>query len=120
MCEQLDIFSLIAKRESENAFNPIEEFAKRGSGFAGGKKRIVDFFSKASNLGEMAEFLKKEYGIGGFAFPCDEPFVICRGDSSSKGCWCEYYDEKMEIVGIAISYKELAKNISLMIDEGRY
>ena len=118
--EQLDIFSLMPKQENKKAFNPVEEFAKRGSGFAGGKRRIADFFSKTSSLGEMAEFLKQEYGIGGFAFPCDEPFVICRGDSRSTGCLCEYYDEKMEVKKIAISYKELAKNIALMIEEGRY
>lgn len=56
MCEQLDIFSLIAKRESENAFNPIEEFAKRGSGFAGGKKRIVDFFQRHPTLERWLSF----------------------------------------------------------------
>lgn len=38
----------------------------------------------------------------------------------STGCLCEYYDEKMEVKKIAISYKELAKNIALMIEEGRY
>ena len=36
-----------------------------GSGFANGKERIVAYFQENHTPKERAEFLKKEYGIGG-------------------------------------------------------
>ena len=70
MYEQLDIFSYLEPQKEHITFNPIEEFAKQGSGFVNGKKRIVDFFSENENLTDRANFLKKEYG---------EPFGNGRG-----------------------------------------
>lgn len=43
MYEQLDIFSFLEPQEK--LFNPIEDYARHGSGFSGGKQRIVNFFN---------------------------------------------------------------------------
>lgn len=118
MYTQLDIFSFL--EPEKKIFNPIEEFAKHGSGFVNGKKRIIDFFAENENLTDRVNFLKKEYGVGGFGMPCDEPFIIHGGDSNAKGCSCEYYNENMENVSVKISYKELAKTIESMIIKNRY
>lgn len=120
MCEQLDIFSFLEPQKEQTVFNPIEEFAKHGSGFANGKKRIIAFFLENENLTDRANFLKKEYGVGGFGMPCDEPFIVHGGNSDAKCCSCEYYNENMENVKADIPYKELARTIALMIAENRY
>ena len=120
MYEQLDLFSYLEPQTKHTTFNPIEEFAKHGSGFVNGKKRIIDFFSENKNLTDRANFLKNEYGVGGFGTPCDEPFIVHGGNSDAKGCSCEYYNENMENVKVDIPYKELAKTIDLMIAENRY
>lgn len=120
MYEQLDMFSFLEPQKMHITFNPIEEYAKHGSGFVNGKKRIVAFFSENENLTDRANFLKKEYGTGGFGMPCDKPFIVHEGWSNTKGCFCEYYNENMENVKVNISYSELAKTISLMIKDGRY
>lgn len=120
MYEQLDIFSYIEQQTKNTTFNPIEEFAKHGSGFVDGKKRIVAFFSENENLTDRANFLKKEYGVGGFGMPCDKPFIIHDGWSDAKGCSCQYYKENMENVKVSITYKELAIAIDTLISENRY
>ncbi|MFQ8924373.1 MAG: SNF2-related protein [Hominilimicola sp.] len=43
----------------------INELLKKGSGFENGKERIYSFFKEHYNTQERAEFLAKEYGIGG-------------------------------------------------------
>lgn len=120
MYEQLDIFSYLEQQTEQTAFNPIEEFAKHGSGFVNGKKRIIAFFAENENLTDRANFLKREYGVGGFGMPCDEPFIVHGGNSDAKCCSCEYYDENMENVKVDIPYKELARAIASMIAENRY
>ena len=120
MYEQLDIFSYLEPHTENTIFNPIEEFAKHGSGFVNGKKRIVAFFYENENLTDRANFLKKEYGVGGFGMSCDKPFIIHDGWSDAKGCSCQYYNENMENVKVDIPYSELAKTIALMIEENRY
>lgn len=64
MYEQLDIFSFLEPQKKP--FNPIEEYIKHGSGFSGGKQRIIKYFAENHTISEKAEFLKSEYGIGGF------------------------------------------------------
>ena len=120
MYKQLDIFSYLEQHTEKTIFNPIEEFAKHGSGFVNGKKRIIDFFSENENLTDRANFLKKEYGVGGFVMPCNKPFIIHDGWSDSKGCSCQYYNENMENINVEITYTELAKTISEMIADNRY
>ena len=120
MYEQLDIFSYLEPHTENTIFNPIEEFANHGSGFVNGKKRIVSFFAENENLTDRANFLKKEYGVGGFGMHCDEPFIVYDGWSDAKGCSCQYYNENMENIKVEISYTELAKTISEMIADNRY
>lgn len=54
MCEQMKRFL--------KGFSPIEEYAKLGSGFSGGKERIVKFFNSNNSIADRAEFLKKNMG----------------------------------------------------------
>lgn len=120
MYEQLDIFAFLDKPSEVKAFNPIEEFALHGSGFANGKKRIQNFFLSNNDIADRIKFLKKEYGVGGFGMPCDKPFVIHDGWHDANGCKCQYFNENMKNVIVNISYKNLANTIQLLISDGRY
>lgn len=42
MHKQMELF--------QKEFNPIEEYAKLGSGISGGKERIMDFFKRNKSL----------------------------------------------------------------------
>lgn len=120
MYEQLDIFSYLQPQSEECAFNPIEEYAKHGSGFQNGKQRIREFFKNNSAISDRADFLKKEYGIGGFGIPCDKPLFVHSGSSNGKGSEIEYFDENMNNVKIFATYKQLAETIDDMIVRGNY
>lgn len=104
----------------KSPFNPIREFAKHGSGFVGGKKRIIEYFSSNKNQKERALFLKNEYGTGGFGFATKEKFIIHEGWSDSKGCSCEYLNEENENIVVKFSYQLLAKEIDILIQNDMY
>lgn len=120
MYQQLDIFSFLDKPTEVKTFNPIEEFALRGSGFANGKKRIQNFFLSNNGISDRVKFLKNEYGVGGFEMPCDKPFVLHDGWSNASGCQCQYLNEDMQNVTVDISYNDLADAIQALISDGRY
>ena len=46
-----------------------------GSNVEGGKRRIYEFFISHSSNTERVEFLKKEYGIGGFSIKCPNSYT---------------------------------------------
>lgn len=72
---QISIFDFLGELSAlkeEKDFDPLYEFAKRGSGFAGGKSRILNFFADTMDKKERVKFLKSEYGIGGFGNPRED------------------------------------------------
>jgi len=77
--QQISMFELI---DTENLLpeqrQKLRRALKRGSGFEGGKDRIKKS-SEILSRKEFADFLKKEYGIGGSSF--EGGFV----DSTSMG-----------------------------------
>ena len=65
--EQMDLFNNEKDESGATGFTDeeINELLKKGSGFENGKERIYSFFKEHYNTQERAEFLAKEYGIGG-------------------------------------------------------
>lgn len=53
------------KREDFITQDEIDHNLGRGSGYSHGSFRIYDYFQEKHDSKEAAEFLKKEYGIGG-------------------------------------------------------
>ena len=87
-----------------------------GSGFANGKERIVAFFHEDHAPKERAEFLKKEYGIGGRSWTFldgSHGFL----DYDSRGIKLRSYPEGKEQ---RFSWSDAAKRISLLIATGKY
>lgn len=101
-------------------FDPIEEYAKLGSGISGGKERIKDFFEHNKNLSERIDFLKKEYGTSGFGNPKRKPNTIFRADANSKGHRFSYCDQDMNEICMHITQKQVAITIEKLIERGEY
>ena len=89
----------------------------RGSGFSQGKDRIYEFFISNSSKKERAEFLNKEYGIGGstVVFSNDEKWGSC--NYNYTGYELTYNNRT---VTRKFSWGYIADVISKMIEDGEY
>lgn len=118
---QLSIFDFIG--EIKEDVNPWEIFAKRGTGFVNGKQRVLEYFLKEKGKSERANFLKREYGVGGFAEPRGDKskFQLCDGYSDSRKLKIIYFlpnsDEEVEET---CTYSELATVIDKLIQKNEY
>lgn len=99
---QLSMFSIM-----EDSL--LTKAAKNGSGFEGGKQRIYNA-SRTMTENDLIDYVKKEYGIGGYA---------CQGiyaNINSKGIFIGFGFDNME----HYSWKEVTKEILKLIDIGEY
>lgn len=93
----------------------IDEYLSRGSNVSGGKERIYNFFSEVHSLSEQAEFLKKEYGMGG------QTYALSGARESN-----EWHDakgiklEKENCNDIFLNWNQAAKRIENLIENGKY
>lgn len=118
----MSIFDYMQDDEPEK-FNPLEALALHGTGFVNGMKRVHQFFLEEHTLQEKAQFLKKEYGLGGFGSPIKKPCYIHSMDIFGNGksdIKFEYYDENLNNVESSVSWQELAKVITSMVNKGTY
>ncbi len=93
----------------------IDTVLLRGSGFAGGKQRIIDFFFANPANKDRADFLKKEYGIGGGAVYFTQ----------TKSGYEDYDSKGIKISGfvdepIKLTWAVVAKRTGELIDSERY
>ena len=118
--EQIEQIDRRAETEKVSAFSfsgeDIALAMASGSGFTNGKERIVAFFQEDHTPKERAEFLKKEYGIGGrsWTFLDGSPGFL---DYDSRGIKLRSYPEGKEQ---RFSWSDAAKRISLLIATGKY
>ena len=94
----------------------LDEIIVFGSSFRDGKYRIVDFFTEKHNLSEQTQFLKQEYGVGGFSFISSNATRLSVM-ANSKGLNIVSFLQSKEAV---VSYREIAKRISTLIDNHKY
>ena len=87
----------------------------RGSGTAGGKDRIYDYFRDAHTLKEKADFLKAEYGTGGH-FPALSGAFHSGESHDSKGI----VFQKDGCEEVSMSWEKAARRIDDMIRQNRY
>ena len=118
--EQIEQIDRRAETEKVSAFSfSSEDIAlamASGSGFVHGKERIVAFFQEDHTPKERAEFLKKEYGIGGRSWTFldgSHGFL----DHDSRGIKLRSYPEGQEQ---RFSWSDAAKRISLLVAAGKY
>lgn len=97
----------------------IEKALLRGSGFVGGKARIWEFALTRPPIGELANFLQNEYGIGGWARPTRVDGGLHEGYYDSKGvtlCWMQGGKE----VERKVSWNKVAQVLKQMVERGAY
>ena len=100
-----------------NEQDDIDSVLLSGSGFEGGKQRIINFFFEDHNSKEKADFLKNEYGVGGgsFIFTDDRHGFH---DHNAKGI--EIHNNGYNNPSISLTWSKTAKRIGELIESGRY
>ena len=118
--EQIEQIDRRAETDKVSAFSfsgeDIALALASGSGFAQGKERIAAFFQENHIPKERAEFLKKEYGIGGQSWTFQDGshgFL----DYDSRGIKLRSYPEGQEQ---RFSWSDAAKRIGVLIAAGIY
>ena len=89
----------------------------RGSGFEGGKQRIIDFYFKESSNTERAKFLKDEYGIGGGSVTFSNN-ISGYADHNGKGITLR--NRYLESEPLHLTWSKAAKRIGQLIENERY
>ena len=90
-----------------------------GSGFADGKFRIADYADKNHSINDFAEMLKKEYGIGGHSGD-DVNYSGTSHDGKGIQITLPRTNESEEGEKVTVSWKEAAKRISKLCEQGEY
>ena len=99
-----------------NTIEALRDEIMRGSGFADGKFRIDEFYRKNKpDTKEFADFLKKEYGIGGHSGNGDVGFV----DHDSKGIRFRIKTDNGE-QPVTFNWNEVAKYTAELLDSHKY
>ena len=87
----------------------------RGSDFAGGKARIYEYWQEPHSTQERADFLKKEFGIGGHSHACSGAMHSGR-EHDAKGI--RY--QKSGCEQVQMSWTQVAQRIDSLMKKGRY
>lgn len=114
--EQMDLFNNEKDESGATGFTDeeINELLKKGSGFENGKERIYSFFKEHYNTQERAEFLAKEYGIGGEYANGINEFHSGIGITYSKG------DTYRPSSVIRLTWTDDSKRIDNLIQKDEY
>jgi len=115
---QLSIYDFIGGNSRE--WSPVEEYAKRGSGFRNGKLRIQNYFMENKDFAKRIEFVKKEYGIGGFSSMSEKPNTVLSGDCNGKGHEIVFNNDVSERIQLFVTHGALTKVIDKLIKQGEY
>ena len=108
--EKLPSAFVLSQAEIEN------ELRKHGSGFMGGKQRIMALYQTQSDRNLRAKALAKEYGIGGHSH---DYLDGSRGFVNHDGRGMEF-DHYPEHKKFTLSWTQVEKYIDLMIQSDRY
>ena len=101
---------VLSQAEIEN------ELRKHGSGFAGGKQRIIALYQTQTDRTLRAKGLAKEYGIGGHSHDFldgSRGFV----NHDGRGLEFDHYPDHQKVT---LSWAQVEKYIDLMIQSDRY
>lgn len=103
-----ELMYLIANENNISRENLIHNEVMRGTGFQDGKFRVADFYETSPSKKDFADFLKKEFGVGGHSG--DGPVKFTNYDS--KGIEIETTAGKENF-----TWSEVAKVISDIMDK---
>lgn len=121
MIGQMSIFDFIDCDEGNSKeFDPVEMYLLHGTGFVDGKKRVRSYFIHNKGEKERIEFLKHEYGLGGFACWKDKPCMVTSGEWNAQKHIIKYNDTDKTSKTITVTYKKLVDVIDKMIKNKKY
>ena len=89
-------------------------FIKRGSGISDSKLRIYLYFKEHTDKKERTDFLKNEYGIGGYYGG------LFSQESGSKGITFGRSDILSPLAKVDLSWNAVEKHIDKLIKNGKY
>lgn len=110
-----DLFRVRSDVMTEQAL--IERQLKRGSGFENGKKRILAKFAEHPSHKAFADFLRDEYGCGGYGVGVGGGREHQHHDS--KGIKMDWRSEGNNLE-VFLSWTQVAEQISKLILRGEY
>ena len=118
---QISLFDLMDENTKEPTYKQLQEQMlkrqlKRGSGFEHGKFRIYEKYQKNPSINEFAEFLKKEYGLGGYGSYGDSQHHDAKG---IKMTW-QKEDTRELIAEAFLKWNDVAVHIGDLIDDNEY
>lgn len=93
----------------------INQDLSGGSSFSGGKKRIYDYFKERHTAKEKADFLKSEYGTGGYSHALSG----ARGSGQNHDAKGIFYD-KSDCEKVKLNWTQVANRIDKLVDKGLY
>ena len=121
--QQFSLFDLMDENKpkegenyQENVDKLIEKILKRGSGFENGKMRICDTYSQNPTERDFADFLKKEYGIGGSG---DGEYSTSHDARGISMVW-KNSETKETIAEAKLKWSQVAVWIADLIDDDKY
>ena len=92
----------------------VVQVLKKGTGFTGGRGRVIKLYDTIPVASERAKAIKKEYGIGGSGWPLEGYGLHGYDTMKSKGIRFQWRDEEGEKEGY-ISWSEVEKEIGALI-----
>lgn len=113
---QLSFFDMLDGKTQEKTPQEqlIEYGLKIGSGIHQGKFRIYDKYKENPTVEDYADFLKKEYGVGGGGYELEVWH-------DAKGLRLKQRDKSgNEICAVLLKWKEVAVGIADLIDDNEY
>lgn len=93
----------------------LDKAVSIGSGFAGGKQRIFEFYKTNPSKSDAIEFLKKEYGTGGRSYELTDG-TRAHISYDAKGIRLEIYGDSEHL----FKWPEVEKRIRTLVSEGKY
>jgi hypothetical protein len=97
----------------------IEKALLRGSCFSGGKARIWQFAQSHPPIGELANLLRNEYGIGGWGRPTRTDGELHGGHYDSKGMTLRWTQDGKEVEKW-FAWTKVAQVLIRMVEQGVY
>ncbi len=97
----------------------IVNVLKRGTGFEGGKNRVIEIFQNVLEPSERARRIKKEYGLGGAGWPLEGYGLHGYDSFKSNGLRFQWRDEEGEKEGY-VSWASIEREIGVLILTGEY
>lgn len=107
------------KKETDIPHDYIVEALLHGSGFEGGKKRIIAMYQDIPDKKERVKAIKKEYGQGGAGWPIEGYGLHGYDSYHGKGFKLEWRDEEGEKEGY-LSWNTMEAEIGALILSGEY